>query len=87
MLVRMQTEMALVLTRVLAELVRMRPRGGRCGGADANGEDEKTLLFFSFYFFRETVYTDEGNRPVHQSTVHLAASELTEAEQTPMVEH
>jgi hypothetical protein len=60
MLVRMQTAAALVQTWVLAELVRMQPKGGRCDGANANEKDKISLLFL----FGETVYTDERNKPV-----------------------
>ena len=45
-------------TRVLAELVRMLPKDGWCGGADVNGEDKMSL----FLFFGETVYANEGSR-------------------------
>jgi hypothetical protein len=73
-----------VPTRALAELVRMRPNDGQCGGADANREDKMSL---SSLFFRETVYTDEGNRLVGWSAAQLAVSGLTDAGRTLMVEH
>jgi hypothetical protein len=63
MLVHMRTALVVMRTWALAELVRTRPKGGRCSGADANGEDKMSLSLF----FKETVYTDEGSRPVGQS--------------------
>jgi len=62
--VRMRTATALLRTQELAELVRALPKGGRCGGADANREDKTSLSFLLFLFFGETVYVDEGSRPV-----------------------
>jgi hypothetical protein len=64
-----------VWTQVLAELVRIRPKGKRCGGADA---DRCRSLFF--IFFGETVYTDEGSRPVDRCAAQLATSRLTDTE-------
>ena len=49
MLVRMRTAVALVRTRVLAELVRTQSNSGRRGGADANVEDKMSLSFFIFW--------------------------------------
>jgi hypothetical protein len=85
-LVHMQTAAALVRTPALAELVCTRPKAGRCDGADANGKDKMSLSFI-FYFFGETVYVDEGSMPMGQSAFQLAASGLTNAERTPVIEH
>jgi hypothetical protein len=60
----MQTAATLVRTPTLAELVHTRPMVGRCDGADANGEDKMSLSFL--FFFEETVYVDEGSRPMGQ---------------------
>ena len=57
---RIRTAAALVQMRALVELVRTRPKGGRFGGADANGEDKMSLSFLFFYSLDETLYADEG---------------------------
>jgi hypothetical protein len=44
---------------VLAELVRTRPKDGRCGGADANEKDKMSFSFLFYYF---------SYRPVGRST-------------------
>ena len=59
----MRKAAALVWTQALAELAHTRPRGGRCGGADANGKDKMSLSFLFYYFFGETLYAYWGNRP------------------------
>jgi hypothetical protein len=53
------------------------PKGERCDGADANGEDKMSLSFLFFLFFGETVYVDEGIRFVGRYAAQLAASGLT----------
>jgi hypothetical protein len=58
MFVRMRTVAALVRTWALAELVRMRPKDKRCGGADANGEDKMSLS--SFFFLKKLCMTIRG---------------------------
>jgi len=65
--VRMRIVTALVRMRALVEVVHTRPKGGRCGGVDANGEDKMSLSFV-FVLFGEIVYANEGSRPVGRST-------------------
>ena len=62
-----------------AKLMYTQPKGKRCGGANANGEDKMSLSFL-FYIFGETVYTDEGSRPVARSIAEVAVSRLTDVE-------
>ena len=52
-------------TRALAELARTQPKGGRCGGVDANGEDKMSLSFV-FVLFGEIVYA-KGSHPLGRS--------------------
>jgi hypothetical protein len=54
---------------VLAELVRTRPKDGRCGGANANGEDKMSFSFLFIIFLKKPCMPMTGAcSPVGRST-------------------